>query len=58
MNKQGILKIFRDNMTDKEQQGSVQVLNHGKMVIQYGDNSTATTGCSVNNNKNLTAADK
>lgn len=45
-------------MTDKEQQGSVQVLNHGKMVIQYGDNSTATTGCSVNDNKNLTAADK
>lgn len=60
MDKQAILKLFQDNATSKTEprQELVQVLNHGNMVIQYGDNSTATTGCTVNDNRNLTAADK
>ncbi|HGO5810897.1 TPA: hypothetical protein ACU207_002455 [Mannheimia haemolytica] len=60
MDKQAILKLFRDNTSSKTEpsQAPVQVLNHGNMVIQYGDNSTATTGCTVNDNRNLTAADK
>ncbi|GAB1660877.1 hypothetical protein [Mannheimia haemolytica] len=62
MDKQQILKLFKDNSTSKteptQEPMQVQVLNHGNMVIQYGDNSTATTGCSINDNRNLTAADK
>lgn len=61
MDKQTILKLFRDNSTAGNSQPSqepTQVFYNSNVIIQNGDNATVIAGCSVDNNINLTCADK
>lgn len=60
MDKQAILKLFKDNATSKTEprQAPTQVFNNSNVIIQNGDNATVIAGCSVDNNINLTCADK
>lgn len=62
MDKQAILKLFKDNSTagnsQQSRQEPTQVFNNSNVIIQNGDNATAIAGCSVDNNINLTCADK
>lgn len=57
MDKHSILKFFKDNSACKQGE-AMQILNHGNIVVQYGDNATVNSGCSINNNDNLTSEDK
>lgn len=62
MDKQAILKLFKDNSTagnsQQSRQEPTQVFNNSNVIIQNGDNAKAITGCAVEDNQNLTATDK
>lgn len=61
MDRQSIIKFFNDNTQNANQTNTgegMQILNHGNIVVQYGDNATFNSGCSINNNDNLTCEDK
>ncbi|PJG86182.1 hypothetical protein [Conservatibacter flavescens] len=62
MDKHSILKFFNDNSQTKSNntndEMSLQIMNHGNIVVNYGDNATTNVGCEVNNNENLTCEDK
>lgn len=62
MDKQAILKLFKDNSTagnsQQSRQEPTQVFNNSNVIIQNGDNATVIACCSVDNNINLTCADK
>lgn len=60
MDKQSILKFFNDNTVNapKEGEKGLQVVNHGNLVVNYGNHATTNVACTVNNNDNLTQADK
>ena len=66
MDKQSILKFFTDNTQTASQQVQaaceppLQIINQdgGNVVVNLGDHATTNIGCAVQDNQNLTCADK
>lgn len=59
MDKQSILKFFTDN-TQAACEPPLQIINQdgGNVVVNLGDHATTNIGCAVQDNTNLTCADK
>lgn len=60
MDKQSILKFFTDN-TQAACEPPLQIINQDGghvVVVNLGDNATTNIGCAVQDNQNLTCADK